>query len=339
MENVSAFSVLRSSFSVLGVARPWQEFSVTLVVYSVVSAAVLVFIGVSVARAIRFARSPLHLRWELYPVPHEAPERVEHGGSYLEQSEWWRQPRRKHLAGEVRFMVPEMLFLRALWTFNRPLWYRSFPFHFGLYLLAGTCALLFSTAVVARLVPGVAVGAAIEIVRELAGVSGITGLVLAVTGAAGLLHRRLTDPALRVSTAPGDVFNLLFFIMALGLLGAGYAARPAGAPGAFALVSGLVSWNLDIQASPLLAAGIVATALLAAYIPMTHMAHFIAKYFTYHSVRWDDEPMMHSARRAAALAEYLAFRPTWAASHIRKPGDTPTWAEVVASNPSQEIRR
>jgi nitrate reductase gamma subunit len=312
---------------------------VTVVVYAVVSAAALVFIVASITRAVRFARSPLHLRWELYPVPHEAPERVRHGGSYFEQSEWWRQRRRQNLAGEFRFMVPEILFLHALRTFNRPLWYRSFPFHFGLYLLAGTTGLLFASAAIVRLIPAAGTGAALMVVRSLAAISGVVGLLLAITGAVGLLHRRLTDPALRVATTPGDVVNLLFFIVALGLLGIGYAVRPAGAPGALALVGGLLSWDLEVQTSPVLAAGIVATALLAAYIPLTHMAHFIAKYFTYHSVRWDDKPLRDNPKRALAIADYLTFRPTWAAGHIRRPDETPTWAEVVATNPAQETRR
>jgi nitrate reductase gamma subunit len=312
---------------------------VTVVVYSVVSASALIFVVAVIAKAFHFARTPLHLRWELYPVPHEAPERVAHGGSYFEQSEWWRRPRESNLVGELRFMVPEMLFLHALRTFNRPLWRRSFPFHFGLYLLAGTLALLFSLAAAARLVPGLSSGTAVEIARGFAAASGTVGLLSALAGAAGLLHRRLTDRALRVSTTPGDVVNLLFFIAAFGLLGIGYAARPSGAPGALSLVSGLIAWDLGIKVPGLLAAGIVATALLVAYIPLTHMAHFVAKYFTYHSVRWDDDPMVHNSRRAAALAEYLAFRPTWSADHIRKPGETPTWADIVAANPSQETRR
>ena len=28
-----------------------------------------------------------------------------------------------------------------------------------------------------------------------------------------------------------------------------------------------------------------------AYIPLTHMSHFVGKYFTYHAVRWDDAPL------------------------------------------------
>ncbi len=311
----------------------------TLVVYSAVSAAAVVFVLASLARAVQYARAPLHLRWEVYPVPHEAPERVAHGGSYFEQSEWWRRPRTRHLLGELRVMVPEILFLHALRTNNRPLWYRSFPFHFGLYLLAWTTVLVFGAAFAARLVPGIAGGAAWQAVRLAADGTAAAGVVLGVAGALGLLHRRLTDAALRVSTTPGDIFNLVFFVVALSLAGLGYLVRPAGAAGLLQIAAGLVGWDTGLALSPLLAAGLVALALLAAYIPLTHMSHFVAKYFTYHAVRWDDEPMDTAGRRAAALAEYLTYRPTWSAGHIQHPGETATWAEVVASNPAQEPRR
>ena len=121
--------------------------TLTLAVYLIVAASAAVFLVACAWRAAVFARAPLHLRWELYPVPHEPPERASYGGSYLEHSEWWRHPRVSHLAGELRFMVPEILFLHALRTHNRPLWYRSFPFHFGLYLLAASMALLVLAAI------------------------------------------------------------------------------------------------------------------------------------------------------------------------------------------------
>jgi nitrate reductase gamma subunit len=312
---------------------------VTVLVYAVVCASALVFVAASLARAVQYARAPLHLRWEVYPVPHEAPDRVAHGGSYFEQGEWWRERRKTHLAGELRVMVPEILFLHALRKHNRPLWYRSFPFHFGLYLLFGTAAWLLAAAMGARIFPGLNGVTAAQMVHGLAGVSGVAGVILTVAGAIGLLHRRLTDPALRVSTVPGDVFNLIFFILAIALLGVGYAMRPAGSPDMFQLAAGLAAWDTAVQVPPLLATGIVAAALLVAYIPLTHMSHFVAKYFTYHAVRWDDAPMTQAGRRAAALAEYLTFRPTWSAGHIRQPGETPTWAEIVASNPAREPRR
>ena len=311
----------------------------TLVVYSVASAAALVFVLATIARAVQYARAPLHLRWELYPVPHEAPERVAHGGSYFEQSEWWKQPRKRRLLGELRVMVPEILFLHALRTHNRSLWYRSFPFHFGLYLLAGTTLLAFEAAVLSRLVPGLESDWAWRLLALTVASSGTAGVVLSVAGALGLLHRRLTDPALRVSTTPGDIFNLLIFVVALSLLGLGFAMRPIGAPGPIQVAQGLLDWDAGLALSPLAAAGLIATALLAAYIPLTHMSHFVAKYFTYHTVRWDDEPMDLSGRRAVALADYLSFRPTWSAGHIRQSGEAPTWAEGVASNPARGSQR
>ncbi len=311
----------------------------TLVVYLVVSAAAIVFVAASVARAVQYARAPLHLRWELYPVPHEAPERVAHGGSYLEESEWWRSPRKRHLLGELRVMVPEILFLHALRTHNRSLWYRSFPFHFGLYVLAATVAVVFLAAAAMHLAPNAPYLAELNLIRRAVEVSGAAGVILAVAGALALLHRRLTDPALRVSTTPGDIFNLAFFVVALSLLGVGYVTRPAGAVSLLPLATGLLAWDPGVVVPPLLGAGLVATALLAAYIPLTHMSHFIAKYFTYHAVRWDDEPMDQAGRRAVALADYLTYRPTWSAGHIRQPGETPTWAEVVASDPIGEPRR
>jgi hypothetical protein len=63
---------------------------------------------------------------------------VAHGGSRFEEIDWLTKPTRFRLMGQLKFMIPEVLFLKGLYEFNRKLWYRSFPFHFGLYLLGGT---------------------------------------------------------------------------------------------------------------------------------------------------------------------------------------------------------
>ena len=109
----------------------------TAFIYVVISASAVVFVVATAVRAVGYARAPLHLRWELYPVPHEAPDRAAHGGSYFETSDWWTHAPHFSLMGELKAMVPEMLFLKALREFNVRLWWRSFPFHFGLYLLIG----------------------------------------------------------------------------------------------------------------------------------------------------------------------------------------------------------
>jgi hypothetical protein len=70
---------------------------------------------------------------------------------------------------------------------------------------------------------------------------------------------------------------------------------------------------------------------------MTHMSHFIAKYFTYHSVRWDERANVRGGSIEKRMAGYLMYRPTWSAPHIGA-GDR-TWAEIATSNPAKGAAR
>jgi len=310
----------------------------TVVLYSVIAASAMVFAAASAWRAVWYARHPMHLRWELYPVPHETPARAAHGGSYFEAGEWWHERQKANRIGEWAFMAREIVFLHALREYNRPLWYRSFPFHFGLYLLiAAVLGVLAEAAVL--IATGAAVpGATGAIVSSLRMWAGAAGLALTMGGAIALLVFRRTSPALHGSTTPGDLFNLAFFVVALGMVTAGVLTAPAGSPGLVAIASGVLTWNLALQVPGLLAAGLVTAALLAAYIPLTHMSHFIGKYFTYHAVRWDDRPMAGNRQIAAALAESLTYRSRWSAGHVAG-GKTATWADVVAADPTKDGRR
>ena len=55
-------------------------------------------------RTVKMASLPVHLRWELSPVPHEKG-RGAYGGSYLETVDWWTKPREKDLVSEVVYMA------------------------------------------------------------------------------------------------------------------------------------------------------------------------------------------------------------------------------------------
>lgn len=310
----------------------------TVVVCLVVYAAALVFAVACAARAVAYARAPVHLRWELYPVPHEGRERAKHGGSYFETSDWWLRARRYSLLGDLRFMIPEMLFMKGLWEFNRRLWYRSFPFHFGLYLLTGTIFLLASGTVLSIYAPAVMAGPVGPGLNSLYKLTGMAGSVLAILGALGLLARRLTDENLKDYTTPGDIFNLVFFLVSLTVLGAGYLSRASSAPDMMEISRGILTFDSGLRIPGLLAAGLLLSALLVAYVPLTHMSHFIAKFFTYHAVRWDDAPNRRGGRLEVKIAEYLTYRPTWAAAHISADGRK-TWAQVAAGNPAQETKK
>lgn len=310
----------------------------TALVYVSIYLGVLIFALGTVLRAVQYARTPYHLRWELYPVPHEEARRAAHGGSYFETLDWWSKPTHFSLWGEVKAMVPEMLFLKGLREFNRSLWFRSFPFHFGLYLTFGTIVLLTAQAVFAILVPHALTGGAAVFLSTFCRSVGWLGATLTIAGAAMLLWRRISDENLRIYTTAGDVFNLLFFIFAFGIVLAGYEFRGATFAGLPAFARGLLTFDTHLKVPGLLSLGMVLGALLLAYIPFTHMSHFVAKYFTYHSVRWDDAANLHDTRLQRRLAEYLTLRPTWAAAHVQANG-TKTWADIASSNPTQGVKK
>jgi len=279
---------------------------------------------------VRFARIkslPIHLRWELYPVPHEKGAR--HGGSYLEHTDWWARPREITRLGEIKEMVPEMLFLRALYHHNRALWLRSFPFHFGLYTLAGTGALLGLGALAQ--IGGVAVGGGggplSQTLYYAPILLGFSGVVLAGIGAVGLLHRRVTDPALRDYTAASDIFNLILFVVTFGSVLAAALRDPTF--GLFrGYLVGLLTWSAAPVGSRLVAVAICLIMVLVAYIPMTHMAHFFTKWFTWHKVRWDDAPNLPGSRTEQQVQEALQYPVSWSAPHIQG-GGRKRWVDVA----------
>jgi nitrate reductase gamma subunit len=303
---------------------------------------VVVFVAAVAWRAVRICRLPIHLRWELYPVAHEKG-RASYGGSYLEEAAWWSKRREFSLFGELKVMIPEILLLVGVWEHNRKYWFRTFPFHFGLYVLAGLLGLL--------LLGGILVAAGLDVAADgwlvgrllyyLTCVLGYAGLVLGLVGAVALLAKRLYDPDYREYTRKADYFNLGFFVVTFVVaLAAQLVADQdfAVLRGYFArlLTFGLVSADLGIgRPSGLGVAEIVLGCLLLAYIPLTHMSHFFTKWFTYHDVRWSDEPNLTGGEIERQVDKALRYPVSWSAAHIRGDGKK-SWAEVATSEVEEE---
>jgi len=290
--------------------------------------AVAAFMAAVAVRAVKIARMPVHLRWELYPVPHDA--NAAHGGSVFEDLNWWKVRTSPSRLGTLKVVASEILLLDGVRKHNRPLWLLSYPFHGGLYLLAGFLCLLVAGSLATSLdLAGLA--SALASVSVLVGAA---GSVLCGVGALGLLLRRLAIPALRTHSAPADFFNLVsFFALAvLGLLTFAVADRD------LAYLRSFVHATLTLRPTPdlpgLVVAEILASLAMLVYLPLTHMSHFFTKWFTYHSVRWDDQVNRVGSGLEAKIRHQLGEPVTWAAAHVGGGGGK-NWVDVATA----EVKR
>lgn len=302
----------------------------TITVYLAICAGVLIFSAGCIWRISKYMGAPLHLRWELYPVPHEEPRRAVYGGSYFESAEWWRQPQEHHHSKEWSAMFLEIVFLKSLRDFNRRLWIQSFLFHFGLYLSIGAAVLMAGGTLLERLVPGLVLGRLTAVSAWI----GLAGAVLVLAGAFLLLVRRLVNPAVKNYTKAADIFNLFFFIVSFTLLLVGYLAHSPHSASVSQIARGFFHFERDVHIDSCFGCGLILVSALAAWIPFTRMSHFVGKYFTWHSVRWDDRRMEPGDDIERTVGGYLNLRPTWTGPHIGADG-TKTWAEIASSSPEQ----
>jgi nitrate reductase gamma subunit len=289
----------------------------------------LVCIVAVVLRSIRIARLPLHLRWELAPVPREQ-SRGRYGGSYLEEFEWWRKPREESTVAELAYILKEIVFLKALREHNRMLWWFSYPFHLGLYALALAAGLICLSAVCTALgVPRPGWGVMQTVVPWLAGGAYAMGAV----GALGLLGSRTLDRKLRTMTTPVALFNLVL-LLAVFVTGLSALLTVEGfIQHTVAYASALLTAR-PVPAMPgLLAAHVAVSLFFLAYLPFSQMMHPVAKYFTYHQVRWDDRSMEVGSSMEREVQALLQQPVTWAAPHVGADG-TKSWVDVASGNAS-----
>ncbi len=279
-----------------------------------------VFAAAVAARAVRILRLPRHLRWELYPVAHEAG-RARYGGSYYEDPDWWTRPRKKSRLGQLAVMVPEILVLAGVRRHNRSLWWRSLAFHLGLYAVGAATLLLLADGIAGGLPAGGAIAAL-----------SYAGFGLGAAGAGLLLLRRATDPDYREYTTAAAYVNLGFISVALAAALVAQATGDADFTRMRGFFGDLMSFGLRTTGAGLTAlqgVEVVLLSLLLAWIPLTHMSHFFTKWFMYHDIRWGDEPLRPGSRLERDVEANLARRPGWAAPHVGADGRR-TWGEIAS---------
>ena len=281
-----------------------------------------IFVVAFLVRAVRMWRLPIHLRWELAPVPHEKGK-GRYGGSYLEEYEWWTKSRETSLVNEVAYMLQEILLLKGVWAHNRRLWWFSFPLHIGLYLLIGAAVLIVLGGIVAS--PGASGPDALHgVIRIVAG----AGYILGGVGALGLVVSRLSDARLRTFSTPASLLNLVFLLAVFVSGACALAASGDFAADTTAYARALLTADLSVDIPGALGVHLALGFLLLAYLPFTRMMHFVAKYFTYHKIRWDDEPLSPGGRIEREVLGLLKQPVTWSGPHLKADGKK-NWVDIA----------
>jgi nitrate reductase gamma subunit len=255
----------------------------------------LFLIGTAI-RIIRIAAMPVHVRWELYPMP-------------------------EGMLNKTRAMMSEILLLRGVYDHHRALWLWSWLFHASLYLLIALTLL----SLIAPLIPSARNG-----ITLLIAILSIPTFAGGMAGTAALIMMRLVHPRLRSYTSFAALFNLTL-LFAIFLSGLAHVLIQPAAAGVMVEQSGsLLRVNPAPLLHPITTAHLCLIALFAVYFPFTQMAHAVLKYFTYHSVRWDDRTADQMPQHADRLRRYLAFPVKWSAPHIQGGKTETSWADVVA---------
>ena len=146
-------------------------------------------------------------------------------------------------------------------------------------------------------------------------ITGGAGLVLGAIGSVCLLIKRRMDENLGPYTKRKDYFNLLF-ILAVFLTGIlSWALVDHNFDAARGYLWHLVTFSPAESIEPVTVTHIVLLLLLAIYMPFTNMMHFLAKWFTYHKVRWDDVPNLRGSNLERSL-EFVHSQPlSWSSPH------------------------
>ncbi len=280
----------------------------------------LLFVGVSGYKIITLARLPMNVRWEVYPIPHEAESKRHYGGSYMEDVDWAKNTRRGSMLPAYLEMAFEIVTLRKVKA-NNPynIWPLSLAMHWGIYLYFGWLLLLVVDNVLNA-----------GVLWALTTVVGLAAVLLGAAGALALVVKRAANPDLSAYTTPLDYFNLFFlasfFVMGLVSWLNSFSFAPHAA---------YIASVLSLEPAPLpltVSAHFLLFELFMIYMPFTKLIHYFAKYLTFDLTLWSDDFKAKGSSTDKKVIEQLGYGMTWGAPHIQ-PGKT--WLEQAQTTAIQ----
>jgi nitrate reductase gamma subunit len=216
-------------------------------------------------------------------------------------------------------MAIEILLLRAIWKHNRSLWPFSLTFHTAIYLVALTVLLSIISALMSL------GNVKSELMLDIAWIIAIVGYIMGILGAVGLILKRLTSADLREYSSLSTYFNLLFlgaifFTGYMSWLKADNIAEDMSL-----IIKQTLTLDSAIDVYYPLTIHLGLSMLFLIYLPMTNMIHFIAKYFTYHEIRWDDEPQ--DTKMTEEIQGLMKQPVGWSSEHINAE-DGKNWTDT-----------
>ena len=290
---------------------------------------IVIFLIVVTYRTVTIIRLPVHLRWELAPIPHEKGK-SRYGGSYLEDYEWWHRSQHRSRIAPIMYMAKEIFLLRGVWKYNRSLWPFSFTLHMGIYLII---VMLFLQVINAVFIIVELPASVQDVFRGITSVFALGGYLFGSVGAISLILKRALDSNLRPFNTVVTYFRLLF-LGAVFISGAYVCLSSQDFVSEMSLFTkGLVTLDPGVAVASALSTHLVISLLFLLYLPLTDMIHFIAKFFTYHEIRWDDKPKNEKMEKE--LRDLLAQPVTWSAAHV-KDDSKKTWVDVTTEEVGDE---
>jgi nitrate reductase gamma subunit len=295
--------------------------------YVFIFSILFIFLVLLIYRVLAIIRMPLHLRWELAPIPYKK-ETQKNGNSYPEKHVTSDKKHPKSLIAIVLFMAEEIFLFKGVWKNNRSLWPFSIAMHYGIYLVILSAVFHFVNAM---LIIATAPANVLDALRAIAAVVALAGYITGTLGVMGLILKRILDAALRDFGSFNVYFRLGFLaaIFISGIFAWFYAGDFALTMSVF--TRDIFSLNSAITTNASLAAYLIISLLFVLYLPFTDMVHFITKYFLYHAVRWNDEPI--NKKLAAGLDELKTQTSTWSAAYT---STGKTWSQIATEKQTDE---
>jgi nitrate reductase gamma subunit len=172
------------------------------------------------------------------------------------------------------------------------------------------------------------------VLLEIAKILTIIGCGLGLAGTTGLMVRRLVIHELKSFSSFGAYFNLAF-LMSIYLTGlVAVATIPDYMPRMTQLFMAVFTFQFGFSLPAAAAVHVVLACAFFIYLPFTYMMHFVAKYFTYHEIRWNDEPMTAGSKMEKEVTSLLGQKISWSADHIKGEGKK-TWVDAATEEVKQ----